>query len=82
METALFLAAILIAGLTCPGIMWWQRHRGREAACCVPRSTDEKSAAELAALRGRNLVLSARLAELRGETPALTGSGSDGARDG
>ena len=82
METALLVAAILIAGLACPAVMWWQRRRGREAACCLPRSTDEKAAAELAELRGRNLVLSARLAELRGETPALTRSGSDGARDG
>ena len=81
METALLVAAILVAGLACPAVMWWQRRRGREAACCLPQSTDEK-AAGLAKLRGRNLVLSARLAELRGETPALTGSGSDAPRDG
>lgn len=82
METAILVAAILVAGLACPAVMWWQRRRGREAACCLPTSTDEKAAAELAELRERNLVLAARLAELRGETPALNRSGSDGARDG
>lgn len=67
METALLVAAVLIAGLACPAMMWWQRRRGQDAACCLPVEGRGKDAAELDGLREKNDALSARLAELRGE---------------
>jgi hypothetical protein len=77
METALLVAAVLVAGLACPAMMWWQRRRGRRAACCVPGDAGAEDATELAALRRQHDVLSTRVAELRGEPQPLT-SGAPG----
>ncbi len=65
METALLIAAILVAGFACPAMMWWQRRRGRQAPCCAPASTDRDT--ELEELRQSQAALSARLAELHNE---------------
>lgn len=65
MEAAFLIAAVLVAGLTCPAMMWWQRHRGRQAQRCAPASTDRDT--ELDELRQGQAVLSARLAELQNE---------------
>jgi hypothetical protein len=46
METALLVAAILIAGLACPAVMLWQRRRGRAAACCAPPGEEPSQRAE------------------------------------
>lgn len=63
MELALLLIAVLVAGLACPAMMWWQRRQGREAACCVPYSAQpERSEAQ--ALRARQDRLAARIAAL------------------
>lgn len=82
METALLVAAVLLAGLACPAMMWWQRRRGRQAACCMPRDTSAEDATKLAELRRKHDVLSARLAELRGErqplSPGAPGRSLDG----
>ena len=67
METALLIAAVLVAGLACPAMMWWQRRRGREAACCMPAERGGGETGEVAELRSENEGLSTRLAELRGE---------------
>lgn len=67
MEIALLIAAVLLAGLACPAMMWWQRRRGEDAACCLPAEAREKRAVELDRLREQNEALSARVAELGGE---------------
>lgn len=41
METALFIVAVLAAGLVCPAMMWWNRRQGRDAACCPPTRREE-----------------------------------------
>lgn len=64
MEVALPVGAIVIAALTCPAMMWWQRRRGRDAASCMPAGRGA-GAAQFAELRSENERLSARLAELR-----------------
>jgi len=64
METALLIGAVLIATLACPAMMWWQRFRGREAACCTPTDAAADGPSEVEQLRRRNESLSARLAEL------------------
>ncbi|MGH2954954.1 MAG: hypothetical protein ACRDK9_13250 [Solirubrobacterales bacterium] len=66
MEVALLVAAVLVAGLACPAMMWWQRRRGREAACCAPAPRGRESG-ELEALRERQRELAARLAALDGD---------------
>lgn len=78
METALLVAAVLVAGLACPAIMWWQRRRGRQAACCVPGDAGPAGATELAELRRQRDVLSTRLAELRGEPRPVPRTSPDG----
>lgn len=81
METALLVAAVLVAGLACPAMMWWQRRRGREAACCPPGAPADERGAELDELRGQIRALSARLAELRTEPrprPGAARTSADG----
>ena len=67
METALLVAAVLVAGFACPAMMWWQRRRGRDAASCMPAAQRSSEATEAGDLRSKNEGLSAGLAELRGE---------------
>ncbi|MGH2716338.1 MAG: hypothetical protein ACRDSN_03250 [Pseudonocardiaceae bacterium] len=69
METGLLVLAIAAAGLACPAMMWWQRRRGRDAACCLPaaqasRSADVDASAGLDELRRRRADIEARIAEL------------------
>lgn len=66
MEPALLIAAVLVAGLACPAMMWWQRRRGREAACCAPAPAGRERG-ELEALRERQRELAARIAALDAE---------------
>ena len=68
METALLIVAIAAAGLACPAMMWWQRRRGRDAACCMPTGHDQRDGqidapAGIAELRRRRADIEARLAE-------------------
>ncbi|MQA74319.1 MAG: hypothetical protein GEU88_08290 [Solirubrobacterales bacterium] len=63
MEAVPAILVVLVAGLACPAIMWWQRRRGRDAACCLPARGDAGD--EFAELRRANAALSARLAELQ-----------------
>jgi hypothetical protein len=72
METALLVLAVAVAGLACPAAMWWQRRRGREAACCVPArsgavSRQDEQPSSLEELRAYERSLAARLAELERE---------------
>lgn len=61
MEPLLLITAILIAGLACPTMMWWQRRRGREGDCCAPTGYERS---EVEALRERQQELAVRIAEL------------------
>lgn len=63
MNAALAVGLIVAAGIFCPAIMWWQRSRGRAAACCLPVARKEERPAE--ELRRSNANLSTRIAELR-----------------
>lgn len=82
METALLVAAVLVAGLACPVMMWWQRRRGRQAACCPPMSASGERGDELDELRSDNEALSARLAELGAEPRPASPGAPSGHRDG
>ena len=73
METAVLIAAILIAGFSCPAMMWWQCRRGRESACCASLGDRNDDAAELEELQRSQAVLLARLAELQGDERTTTG---------
>lgn len=72
METTVLIAAVLIAGLSCPAMMWWQRRRGREGGCHPPTAERSDGAAELRELERSQVMLSTRLAELRGDGPETT----------
>jgi hypothetical protein len=61
----LLVAAVLVAGLACPALMWWQHRRGGTVACCPPRRS---RTASLEALHERQAAVSKRIAELEGET--------------
>lgn len=80
METLLFVLLIAAAGLACPAMMWWQRRRGRDPACCARGSRQsgerhEEPGADLAELRVRHDRLAARIAELEtAEQPDATPS--------
>lgn len=65
MEIAILVAAVLIAGLACPAVMWWQRRRGREAPCCPSAVSREDRTAELQELRRSQAKLSTRLDRAR-----------------
>ncbi len=65
METAVVIAAVLVAAFACPAIMWWQRRQGRHAPCCTPAGADRDT--ELEELRQGQAALSARLRELQNE---------------
>lgn len=71
MQIGLLIGAILVGLLACPAMMWWQRRRGQAAACCAPGERSDPVAApdpdELAELRGRHAVLSARLGALKAD---------------
>jgi hypothetical protein len=65
MPDLLLVAAVLVAGLACPALMWWQHRRGRAVPCCPPRRS---GTASLEALHERQAAVSERIAELEGET--------------
>ena len=74
MEAVLLIVAVLAAGLACPAKAWWQRRRGRDAACCAlgPVSGEQS---EADALRERQRELAARVSALAGDgTPAGRGT--------
>jgi hypothetical protein len=66
-ETVLFVLAVAAAGLACPAMMWWQRRRGRDAACCVPVQRPDSATSgeqpDLEELRRRRDDLAVRIAE-------------------
>lgn len=68
MSTAAFLAVAIVAGAACPLHMWWQRRRGRDAACCAPRARNHEEP-DLEALRARRRDVSARIVELEAGRP-------------
>jgi hypothetical protein len=75
MEAALLVFAIVAAGLVCPAMMWWQRRRGRDAACCLPaahtrRSAEGEAIPRLDELRRRRVGIEARIAELEADEAA------------
>lgn len=68
MESALFVGAVVVAGLACPAMMWWNGRRGREA-CCVPdRGRDTSPSVE--ELHRRRDELTAAIAEQSEGSPA------------
>ena len=73
-ETTLFILAIVAAGLFCPTMMWWQRQRGKDAACRMPTVRDDgaatKPAADVDELRREHERLTARIAELELHEPS------------
>lgn len=75
MDTAPLVFAIVAAGLVCPAMMWWQRRRGRDAACCLPAAHTRWSALDeaiprLDELRRRRAGIEARIAELETDEAA------------
>ncbi len=80
MSTALLVLAVLAAALICPGMMWWQQRRGRAAAGRVPIRGEEDVAPtetqDLAELRRRQAVLTARLDALRDGATISSGEGA------
>jgi hypothetical protein len=75
METALIVFAIVAAGLVCPAMMWWQRRRGRDAACRLPAAhtrpgPEDEAIPRLDELRRRRVGLEARIAELEADEAA------------
>lgn len=76
MSAWLYAALVLAAGAVCPLHVWWQHWRGRRAACCPPRTPqlDLSDGSDLAALRRRQLKLSAQIAELDAQRSHPLGS--------
>lgn len=74
MATGALIAAVIVGGLTCPAIMWWQRRRGRQPLCCPSKHEPRGRGGELEELRQNQASLSARLAQacLQGGAAAST----------
>jgi hypothetical protein len=64
MEAVLLVLAIATAASICPAMMWWQRRRGRAAACARIGSAGGPEESELDELRRRRDEIEARIAEL------------------
>jgi hypothetical protein len=58
MSSSVLIILAVLAGAICPAHMWWSQRRGRQAACCPPRS-DARS--ELEELRERQTQLRAQI---------------------
>lgn len=58
MSAWLLIPIAVLAGAICPAHMWWSQRRGRQAACCPPRSD---ALSELEQLRERQAQLKARI---------------------
>ena len=64
METVLLIAVVAVSALMCPGMMWWNRRRGRDA-CCVPTRSSEPSLDDLRRRRDEVAVAIEHHAETR-----------------
>ncbi len=66
MNTVLFVAVAISAGAACPLHMWWQRRRGREAACCTTGKTPRQED-HVATLQARQRNLGDQIARMQEE---------------
>jgi hypothetical protein len=51
MTTALLVAAVTLAALACPAMMWWNARRGRRSPRCPPQRSRENHDLTLEDLR-------------------------------
>lgn len=68
MGTVALVAAVILAGLVCPAMMWWQHRRGRDATCCPPVGRGQDHLEELKELQREHADLSSRVASLHHQT--------------
>ena len=73
MSTGILIALVVVAGLACPLMMWWQNRRGRAAACCMPVSP-KPGETDLDELRARQKALASKITEFEGREPQPTDS--------
>lgn len=78
MSTALLIGLVVIAALACPAMMWWQRRRGNEVACCLPAKQERgEPAGRLDELRSQHARIGARIAAMEG-APGQHGTSNEG----
>ena len=68
METAILLAAVVLAAAACPTVTWIQRRRDRASCCAPPNRADRPvDAADLAHLRAQREQIKQRITALETE---------------
>lgn len=63
MTTALLVAAVALAALACPAMMWWNARRGHSSPCCPPRRSQHPSPPTVEDLRAEHRRLEAMIAD-------------------
>jgi hypothetical protein len=63
MTNVLLLVAVLVAGLACPAMMWFNHKRGRKSPCCPP---SRNAGTELDRLKAERAAVEDQLAALQG----------------